>query len=373
MNLKKLAALFMALVLAAVCLAGCGNKSDDKPSASGDQQTDNPPSESGNTDPDAETKREPGLYIDGEKIDDENVVMLTVNGHEIPFDEFRYLYNYYDYSYFSGGDYTVYESNPEAYKYLMDTVESAVLENNWGYLLAAKNNVELTAEDLAEIDTHMEEQLAEFESEEEFEKALAESSLSKDLLRRIISQQILCNRVYTEIYEPMDDQTVRDWLNKNYVRVHHVLVAFDEIENEEAFAEASDEEIKAEAKKRIDAIAERIKNGEKVYDLAQELAHDPGMVDNEEGYFFTYNEMVPQFEEAAFALEIGGISEPVETSYGYHIIERLEQENFMNEHWEELHETGAVGILYEDVDKAIDEADVVYGEYFDKLTYDSIS
>lgn len=368
MNLKKLMALLMALVLAAVCLAGCSEKQkdDDKSVNSGDSQPDNPPAD------DEADKPAPGLYINGEKVNDEGVVMMTVNGIDIPFDEYRYLYNYYDYSYFSGGDRSVYEINPEAYPYLLETVESAVLENNWGNILAANNGVQLTDEDLAEIESHMQEQRDEFETDEEFRKALAESSLTEDLLRRIISQQILCNRIYTELYESLDDAAVKEWLNENYVRVHHVLVAFDEIAKEDAFAEATDEELKEEAKKRADALIERVNNGEKVYDLAQELAHDPGMVDNTEGYFFTTGEMVEPFEKSAFALKVGEISEPVETSYGYHIIERLEQEDYMNEHWDEIRDTGTVGILYRDVDEALDEAVITYGEYYDKLDYNSI-
>ena len=37
--------------------------------------------------------------------------------------------------------------------------------------------------------------------------------------------------------------------------------------------------------------------------------------------------MIPEFEEAAFSLEVGEISEPIETTYGFHVIEVLGHED----------------------------------------------
>ena len=72
------------------------------------------------------------------------------------------------------------------------------------------------------------------------------------------------------------------------------------------------------------AILERIKNGEKFGKIAKELSIDSGSAkkDGNLGYF-TKGMMVKPFEEVAFKLQVGEISEPVKTEFGYHIIKRL--------------------------------------------------
>ena len=70
-------------------------------------------------------------------------------------------------------------------------------------------------------------------------------------------------------------------------------------------------------------IVERLKKGEKFGKLAKELSIDSGSAkkDGNLGYF-TKGMMVKPFEEAAFKLQIGEMSEPVKSEFGYHIIKR---------------------------------------------------
>ena len=72
------------------------------------------------------------------------------------------------------------------------------------------------------------------------------------------------------------------------------------------------------------AILDKIKQGEKFGKLAKELSIDSGSAkrDGNLGYFGR-GKMVKEFETVAFSLEVGKISEPVKTQYGYHIIKRL--------------------------------------------------
>ena len=69
---------------------------------------------------------------------------------------------------------------------------------------------------------------------------------------------------------------------------------------------------------------EKLKAGEKFGRLAKELSIDSGSAkrDGSLGYFGR-GMMVKPFEEAAFKLQVGEISEPVKSEFGYHIIKRF--------------------------------------------------
>ena len=83
--------------------------------------------------------------------------------------------------------------------------------------------------------------------------------------------------------------------------------------------------ILVETEEEAKAVLERLAAGEDFAALANELSMDTGTEDGDLGWF-PRGRMVPEFEEAAFALQPGDTSEIVETSYGYHIIHLLERD-----------------------------------------------
>ena len=71
-------------------------------------------------------------------------------------------------------------------------------------------------------------------------------------------------------------------------------------------------------------ILDKIKNGEKFGKMARQFSTDSGSAkrDGSLGYFGR-GKMVKEFENVAFALQTGEVSEPIKTQYCYHIIKRL--------------------------------------------------
>ena len=68
------------------------------------------------------------------------------------------------------------------------------------------------------------------------------------------------------------------------------------------------------------AIEAELKKGGDFAALAKEKSKDPGAADGGDLGYFTKDQMVPEFAEAAFKLDKGQISDPVHTQFGWHII-----------------------------------------------------
>ena len=61
--------------------------------------------------------------------------------------------------------------------------------------------------------------------------------------------------------------------------------------------------------------------------LAKAESKDTGSSDGGDLGYFTKEQMVPEFSEAAFKLEKGGLSEPVKSQFGWHIIKLEDKRN----------------------------------------------
>jgi len=71
-------------------------------------------------------------------------------------------------------------------------------------------------------------------------------------------------------------------------------------------------------------VLERLKKGEDFAKVAAEVSQDGSRRRGGDLGWFGRGVMVKPFEQAAFALQKGQISEPIKTQFGYHIIKRIE-------------------------------------------------
>jgi peptidyl-prolyl cis-trans isomerase D len=99
-------------------------------------------------------------------------------------------------------------------------------------------------------------------------------------------------------------------------RARHILLRLEQ--------DATPEEV-AEVEERARAVLERLRAGEEFAVVAQETSEDEGSKANGGDLgFFQRGQMVRAFDEAAFSLEPGTLSEPVRSEHGFHVI-RVEE------------------------------------------------
>lgn len=106
------------------------------------------------------------------------------------------------------------------------------------------------------------------------------------------------NAVSEEAAKKIYDEKIGGVKPEQEVHARHILVATE-----------------AEAKE----VAERLKKGEDFATVAKEKSKDTNAEGGDLG-FFARGQMLKPFEDAAFALDVGKISDPVQTQFGWHII-----------------------------------------------------
>ena len=111
------------------------------------------------------------------------------------------------------------------------------------------------------------------------------------------------------------EKNIATYARPERVQARHILI----LAPQDADA-ATDEAAKAQ----IDDIAARLKGGEDFAKVAEEVSQDGSAKDGGNLGWFERGRMVPEFEEAAFALKAGEISEPVRSAFGWHVI-KLEE------------------------------------------------
>jgi foldase protein PrsA len=212
-----------------------------------------------------------------------------------------------------------YDSQPDFPKpndeEISDQVISRLVANTIIVDLAKEYGVEVTQEDLDESRQAL---MSQFSTQEEIEEQL-ESRYGWTLdqyIEKVMRPLLLEQKLQEKFSELSVDSS--DEFAEEQVQASHILFQFD--------PNTSHENTKIAAEK----VLQQIKDGADFAEMAAEHGSDGTKDKGGDLGWFGRGVMVPEFEEAAFSLEAGQLSdELVETSFGYHIIKVVDR-HFVN-------------------------------------------
>lgn len=189
---------------------------------------------------------------------------------------------------------------------------------------AEERGIEVTDEDVA---TEIESLKSGFETDEQFEQALAQSGMDVEALETQVREGMITDRLIATLTEDVtvSDEEVSEYYEANkadfmqLAGVHAAHILFDPEDK------ATAEEVLAD-----------IKAGADFASLAKQYSKDPGSAANGGDLGWPTTPYVQEFQDAADAMEAGQVSDLVETTFGWHIIKVIEKRDDRQQPLEEV-------------------------------------
>ena len=335
---KLIAALLAAVTVFALCSCTISRKTDAADKTTAPAETSVP----SYTYDDPVIPTKDFMYIDGvEKVPE---WVLSLDGRKIGFSEFRHFYvqTVYNIEY----DLSVEEKktywNEETETEALNKALAALIVSNASDDYAAKNGFALTEEEIADFNQRLDSTIEQM-GEEYMKNYYDEYFQNEESLRLLTLRSMLNQKIFYSFYDAesgtklWDDakideyvknspvysgNTLAEYAENNFYRCKHVLIKFPD---------GADDAAKAACLAKAEEVRAKAVAGEDFDALIKDYGEDPGMTHYTEGYTFNSSgytpssggTMVTEFTVGTTSLEIGGISEPILTTYGYHVIKRL--------------------------------------------------
>lgn len=188
-------------------------------------------------------------------------------------------------------------------RYGAETLD-ALISDKIMELEVTKNKIDIGAE---EIDKEIEDMANYYGGMEALNNAMLQYNMTMEDMRDNVKMNLSLKKLVGSNITISEEEIVEyyeenkeEFNQPEQVNASHILVDTEELANE---------------------IREKLVAGENMADLAKEYSSDEGTKNNGGNLgFFGRGEMVEPFDNAAFTLNIGEISEPVKSNFGYHLI-----------------------------------------------------
>jgi len=258
--------------------------------------------------------------------------VLTIDEYEVPYEQMRYFVrNYMDSE--AAGDESYWteakaaERQAEIYQNTYDA-----LKNQYAILSLAKQyGVNRDDASLVELtDSTMENLVSQYEKTSDYVAELKDNHMTHQVYRFFTNVDIVEEELYYAMLDAgtleTDEEKLHDLIyGDEFIRVKQILIANDEGEDPAAN--------RAEA----EALRTRALAGEDFDALVKEAGEDLFMFMNTDGYYICRGVWYREFEETAFSLKIGEISDVIETSAGYSVLMRCEKEEaYLKKNFDDL-------------------------------------
>ncbi len=173
-----------------------------------------------------------------------------------------------------------------------------------------------------ELNKELDALITSYGGEDTFNQALEASGIKEKEVKKDLETNLKAKKLVEDTIEISEDE-MKSYFDENkdsfdqpeQVKASHILVKDEKTANE---------------------VKKKLSDGEKFADLAKEYSTDTASKEDGGSLgYFSKEDMVQEFSDAAFNLKVGAISNPVKTEYGYHIIKVTDKKEAQDANYED--------------------------------------
>ncbi|MCI5972163.1 MAG: peptidylprolyl isomerase [Anaerococcus sp.] len=224
-----------------------------------------------------------------EKLDDKTVAI--VDGEKISKDDYK-------------DELSFYASMLASQQQLKNSIVTMMVQDKLIANDIKKNDIKI---DDKEVDDALMQSVQNFGGQEQFDKTLDDYNMSLDKFKETLKKDLMYKKH-------------REWFDTNNEVTDDEIKKYFE-DNKDEFVKVDASHILVQDEETAKEIKEKINNGEDFAKLAEEYSTDTASAKNGGSVgAFSKGQMVKEFEDAAFSMKEGEVSDPVKSQFGYHII-----------------------------------------------------
>jgi peptidyl-prolyl cis-trans isomerase C len=223
------------------------------------------------------------------------------------------------------GTFNAPEKEPKSEEQLREEALQVLIENELLFQEARRRGFTAAQE---AVEQEMAAIAGQFPGPATFEKALAQMKITKEDLRRDLERAQTVERMVESAIEPgigVSSEEVRSYYDANpqmftdpeRMHIRHILLRV---------SPSTTEEQKAEMRRTLEGLRERVLKGESFEALADQYSQDMRAGKGGDLGYMSRGQLAKDFEQSVFALQTGQLSGVVSSPYGYHLIQVLDHQ-----------------------------------------------